>query len=251
MATESEIVAPRNSKKAGARKPCHDIQEAQVDIVFVRTLRDQKSKCQGLQPPAFLESLVRLAHQKSSASTGFSLAAATRELLEVQILPNAQQSNVAEFRERLQKTEVQELLEQNRIPLEFLFRKYAAQDASDEADDEQNLKEFTKMLQNKQLLVEGVTKQMANIVFNNAQHTRYGVSSTVAVDQESQMDFEEFLEAIAAMTECRYPNPYVKFPLRLKWVIRSLLDGEKHDKSPRKKEKSKMKAMAALMHVKK
>ncbi len=47
-------------------------------------------------------------------------------------------------------------------------------------------------------MVDGFNKRHINSIFNNAQITRYGGLQS-AVEAESQMDGEEFLEAVAAV----------------------------------------------------
>ena len=79
-----------------------------------------------------------------------------------------------------------------------------------------NLKEFTKLLHDCGLMKHAMNKRLCNGIFNNAQIARYGECAQAA---ESQMDREEFLEAVAAITACTSPNPYIAFEQRLEELI--------------------------------
>ena len=79
-----------------------------------------------------------------------------------------------------------------------------------------NLKEFTKLLHDCGLMKHAMNKRLCNGIFNNAQIARYGECAQAA---ESQMDQEEFLEAVAAITACTSPNPYIAFEQRLEELI--------------------------------
>ena len=189
-------------------------------------------------PAKFLEALVRLAHAKfrgpdagaaagkkadkrkkrkgSNASECWSLAQCTEMLLERFVFPNALRSDGINFRKMLLREGVQEVFVRHKDKLFSTFAKYAAHEKHSSQGDEINLKEFTMLLNDCGLMKHAMNKRLCNGIFNNAQIARYGECAQAA---ESQMDREEFLEAVAAITACISPNPYIAFEQRLEELI--------------------------------
>jgi hypothetical protein len=269
-------------KKMGGRNTLdvaeNQVTEAQADIIFVRAMRRDGaaraggaggSSDLGLGPADFMQAIIRLANAKlveshttagadagkSEAASdagkkpkkapkkgkkrrGITLANAVQQILEENVLPNATRSDVEAFRLLVQKDHVQEMFAKYREPLYRLFNTYAADDKKDEVKEAQNLKEFTKLLQDKGVINNSFSRQTVQCVFNNAQMTRYGSQG----EEETQMDHEEFLEAVSAVAMCTFPNPYVAFEKRLEWTVQQLLR-----EKPKKGKKGKSFAAATFM----
>jgi hypothetical protein len=213
---------------------CDDknVPPAQVDIIFVRSSRAGA----GLTPAKFLEAIVRLAFCKfkgvvsvakkggkkggkkkggkkaavvdPSDPTSWSLCKCTEELLQRFLLPKALRSDGIAFRKLVATERVQQVFDKFKQPLNKIFTKFAASDQYDDSQADLNLKEFIKFMTDHNLFGGPLNKKMGQSIFNNCQITRYGENAQA---QESQMDDEEFVEAVAAIAVVLNPNPYIAF----------------------------------------
>ena len=189
---------------------------AQLDIIFTRAdLDDDMARNNILEPQDYIEALVRIASAHAETKKGSpnktpeEVAQALKLLLEETIAERAGKSDADSFRELLNSGDVRNVYRTNRDELRLIFAKYAAADMTAvNKKTTMNLKEFELMLKDGNLLTGGMTQQIMTKIFANVQND---------IDV-NEMDYTEFLEAIAAICCYRDGNPYATFDKKLKSV---------------------------------
>ena len=198
---------------------------AQIDIIFTRAdLDDDMSRNNILEPQDYVEALVRIACALAVAAKSSSVGAvpspspetaaeACASLLQDTLAFKAGKSNAAAFRQMLDKPEIRNVFRDNRDNLRLIFAKYAAADMSNQARATMNFKEFEMLLKDGNLLIGGLTQQVVTKIFANVQND----------GDVTELDYAEFLEAIAACSCFRDANPYAKFEDKLAKFIEGRL----------------------------
>eukprot|EP00936_MAST-01D_sp_MAST-1D-sp1_P000567 g567.t1 len=191
--------------------------KAMIDICFVEScLVNGKSQEKSLDAGQFTEAIVRLAHgkydgTKSTAGKGDTTKKKKRELhenlerlLTEHLLPYAQKSSIDEFQRRVANVDVQAVFDRHRPRLSAIFKQYAGVGGSMHTID---MNEFVTLLTDSGVIGEGMSRRDLLSIFNNSQ------TQDTAEDRalSAELNFDEYLEAVAACATYKYPNPYTSF----------------------------------------
>ncbi|GLD94995.1 hypothetical protein PINS_up003620 [Pythium insidiosum] len=186
----------------------------------------------------FVDALVRLAALKLPPPT--SLEERFRELMEQFVLPNALRSQAEIFRAEVASPKVRAVFQKHKATLQRIFRYYSSMHALREQQSTIDLKEFTVLAKDCKLIGSFVTEHTLKQVLGNVQRDEGGDDSnerppaprsnsnaTSSVSASSQdalrVDFADFQEAIAALTQYVICNPYVPLYKRIEQFINELL----------------------------
>ena len=93
-----------------------------------------------------------------------------------------------------------------------------------------NMKEFMKLMKDKKLLDSRLPHKMVHQLFQNVQNDDAAFEEDDD-DMDAEVDYDEFVESIAAVACIVFPNPYVAFEQRIeRFILSRLLIGEKRSK---------------------
>ncbi|DBA00754.1 TPA: hypothetical protein N0F65_001225 [Lagenidium giganteum] len=167
----------------------------------------------------FVDVVIRLAAAKYSK---IPLEERFRELMEQLVLPNALRSQSEIFRAEISAPKVRTVFQKHKASLQRVFRYYASMHTLREQQSTLDLKEFTIFSRDCKLIGTFVTEHtlkqiLANIQRDTSEHTQ------VVNDNDLRVDYNEFLEAIAALTEFVICNPYVPLYKRIEQFINEML----------------------------
>lgn len=160
----------------------------------------------------FVDALIRLAAAKF---TNLPLQERVRELMEQDILPNALRSQSEIFRAEVNNAKVHAVFLKHKLPMQNIFRYYASMHSLREQQSTIALKEFLIFAKDCKLIGSFVTEQTLKQVLVNLQHD----DEPFAGDDKLRVDFMDFQEAIAALTEYVICNPYVPLYKRIEQFI--------------------------------
>lgn len=165
----------------------------------------------------FSEALIRIAEKKFPM---LPFHERLRELLEGYVLPNASRSECDKFREELCRPEVLAVYKKHSAALKRIFRYYAAMRGA-HTDDRNNhafidIKAFFTLAKDCKLLGSCFTEETLKQIFLNIQSQDEDVADN---DADSMVDFSEYQEAIAAMTEYSVCSPYLPLYKRIDTFI--------------------------------
>lgn len=191
-----------------------------IDIICIRVNVDNRDEDGNvgdvdklLDPGEFVEALVRMSHQRAPEGAG-TLTNKFDAMMREQVLQYACQSNSDEFRATLAARDVREIYTRYRPALRAIFTHFAAADnkGGREKLNSISLDEFLMMF-NKADLTSIVSVVHARRIFGSSQ----------VDDDVSEMIYQEFMEAVAALAQHADPNPYVPLSTRLDAFIRVTL----------------------------
>ena len=130
--------------------------------------------------------------------------------MENNLLPFAKRSDVDKFRKQFPALRC--IFQKYAARIKVVFQRFAGLDQDDAEDlDTMNLKEFFAMLKEKKLLDARLPHKLVQH-FQNVQS-----DDTAFGDEEDvEVDYDEFLEAICAIGCIIFPNPYESFEQRIK-----------------------------------
>lgn len=136
------------------------------------------------------------------------------QLLETLIIPNASRSECDAFREQLAKTEIVSVFKKHKESLQRTFYYYAAMNADDERSID--VQGFFALTKDCKLLGSNLTDQNVKHLFLNIQSQD---ETDFDLDDDCKVDFDEYMEAIAAMTEYVVCSPYLPLYKRIDTFI--------------------------------
>ena len=92
-----------------------------------------------------------------------------------------------------------------------------------------NIKEFMQLMKDKQLLGNKLPHKTVQQLFQNVQNDDAAFEEDDD-DMDAEVDYDEFVESVAAVACIVYPNPYVAFEQRIeRFILSYLLVGEKRE----------------------
>ncbi len=191
---------------------------ADCQIIFLQTnqeydaggkiVNDEQNPDGSLTRSEFVEALIRIAYAKYRGKAKTELALSLKKLLENHIIPYAKRSDADIFRKYLRSEAMVKVLSRHQERLEEAFAKTAGRDGKI------SLAEFLDFLRVKKVLEQQRLSEVDVIsIFNCVQVS----SEEVDEDQlmESQMDFDEFTEALISISIFHNPLPYLALEQRL------------------------------------
>ena len=214
-------------------KVCDNVfTQTDIDLIFVRAnweIDEEGNKIDSKNNPdramtssEFVEGLIRVAHGKFNSSMGGTvLTMCLRKLVYQHILPFARRSDAEAFRKVLAGPGVQRVFKKHNKSLKDLFTKRAGLDKS------MSMMEYAKLLRDTNT-IDGKTFSQRNVaeIFNCVQDD--GSASDDTTMMESELDFAEFIESVAAVGAIKYPDPYTDIAQRIeKYLLMFLLSDPK------------------------
>ncbi|KAJ0407423.1 hypothetical protein ATCC90586_003833 [Pythium insidiosum] len=176
----------------------------------------------------FVDALVRLAAVKMPPPA--PLEERFRELMEQFVLPNALRSQAEIFRAEVASPKVRAVFQKHKATLQRIFRYYSSMHALREQQSTIDLKEFTVLAKDCKLIGSFVTEHTLKQVLGNVQRDDVDGGDRPQQQQQQQqradalrVDFADFQEALAALTEYVICNPYVPLYKRVEQFINELL----------------------------
>ena len=150
------------------------------------------------------------------------------------IVPFAKRSDAEVFRKKLGTAEVRGVFLRHGDRLKLLFDRYSKADDSDmheeRAAETMNMKEFMKLMKDKKLLDSRLPHKMVHQLFQNVQNDDAAFEEDDD-DMDAEVDYDEFVESIAAVACIVFPNPYIAFEQRIeRFILTRLLIGERRTK---------------------
>ncbi len=98
------------------------------------------------------------------------------------------------------------------------------------AAETMNMKEFMKLMKDKKLLDSRLPHKMVHQLFQNVQNDDAAFEEDDD-DMDAEVDYDEFVESIAAVACIVFPNPYIAFEQRIeRFILTRLLIGERRTK---------------------
>lgn len=157
-----------------------------------------------------------------------------KRVMDDHIVPFAKRSDAEVFRKKLGTAEVRGVFQRHGDRLKLLFDRYSKADDSDmheeRAAETMNMKEFMKLMKDKKLLDSRLPHKMVHQLFQNVQNDDAAFEEDDD-DMDAEVDYDEFVESIAAVACIVFPNPYVAFEQRIeRFILSRLLIGEKRSK---------------------
>ena len=218
-----------------------------VDLIFIKTnievdevtgdrVAIAMNPDKALTTTEFVEAVVRVAHGfYRPRMKGSPLIDCLRRVMEDHIVPFAKRSDAEAFRKKLASPELRGVFQRHGDRLKALFDKYSKADDSDMHEDRaaetMNLKEFMQLMKDKKLLGTHLPHKTVQTLFQNVQNDDAAFEEEDD-DMDAEVDYDEFVESVAACACIVFPNPYVAFEQRIeRFILSKLLVGEKREKS--------------------
>lgn len=107
---------------------------------------------------------------------------------------------------------MQAVFDRHRVRLRQVFSQYAAMEGFGHSQD---IKEFIAMLADLGVLSDGFSRRNVLTIFNNSQAQQ----SAEDLVTSNELNFTEFLEAIAACAAFKFPNPFTGFAQHLEHFL--------------------------------
>lgn len=225
-----------------------------MDSIFQQVLRSS-GHAGGINdheigPAGFSEALVRLAEKKCP---GMPFHDRLEELLVKFILPNASRSDCDSFRQELTTSEILAVFKKHRVPLQRIFRFYAT---TVEEGGEPNsatavidLKGFVTLAKDVRILNANLSELNLKQIFTNIQHQDKDNGEEQDAEADFEVDYDEFLESIASLTEYVICNPYVPLYKRMDQFISDIfIPRAKHLKQNKRSERSRQTSEITASH---
>jgi len=200
-----------------------DFTSAKLDLIFMVANKakdgDEGSTTAFVNNPdkelttaEFGEALIRVAIGRFNKSG--SSKARLNKMLKDHVLPYAMLCESDHLRQQLALPEVREVMVRHRPNMRQLYNKYAVEDVSLEGKlhaATMNIREVEMMFKEAQLLQAGtnITAQTLRFIFGTVQDTEG------ADDDETELNFPEFVEFMGAAAMWRDPNPFIPYHKRL------------------------------------
>jgi len=193
---------PRRQSVMGAKKS--------LEVVVLETDDDRE-----LGPPEFVELLVRLGNRRFAKDEALTtVASRLEEFIHQDVQAKAARVDSDPFRKLLRDPLVDRVYRKHRRPLERIFAFYGGQDGGMSI----NVEEFSLMLKQVGIMPQYLDQDEVAQLFQCIQKEEIGEEEGAA-----EMDYTEFLEAIAAITTFTIPNPYMGLDQRLELFISETL----------------------------
>ena len=157
-----------------------------------------------------------------------------KRVMDDHVVPFAKRSDAEVFRKKLGSAEVRGVFQRHDDRLKLLFDRYSKADDSDiheeRAAETMNMKEFMQLMKDKKLLDSRLPHKMVHQLFQNVQNDDAAFEEDDD-DMDAEVDYDEFVESIAAVACILFPNPYIAFEQRIeRFILTRLLVGEKRTK---------------------
>ena len=141
-----------------------------------------------------------------------------KKLINKHILPFAKRSDAEAFRKIIGGKGVQRVFKKHSQELKKIFAKRAGLDKS------MSMMEYSKLLRDTRT-IDGKSFSHKNLVevFNNVQDEGNGSKNENEM-RESELDYAEFIESLAAIAAYKYPDPYTDISQRVeKYILMYIL----------------------------
>ncbi|OQR95661.1 hypothetical protein THRCLA_07681 [Thraustotheca clavata] len=202
-----------------------------VDAIYHHCVDDKDATSpREMNPPNFVQALVHIADKKFPT---LPFEERIHELLEKFIVPNACRAQPEVFRLLLKSPEVRGVYQKYKVSLQYVFKYYSSMKSVDtivtpnsKSSSTIDLNEFLSLTKDCKLIGSFITDVTVRHIFILVQH-QYDDSETqvdmIAEDDSLQVDYSEFEEALAALTEYIICNPYVPLNKRLEQFISEMI----------------------------
>ncbi|KAK3258269.1 hypothetical protein CYMTET_32678, partial [Cymbomonas tetramitiformis] len=185
-------------------------------------------------PEEFTEALIRIAAVKFKDSHK-TLAGRLEALILGPMSSEAGRCDTSIFRAMVGLPETQAVLQKHGGHLELIFAHYAAEEGI-VGMGTMSISEYKAFLKDCKIFNDTFNDTAMNVIFGNVLDARGGGGG----DDEPELGFGEFLEAVAAIVQYRMCNPYQPFPQRLdNFITRNIIPHAKAAKAQIKKAPSK------------
>eukprot|EP01064_Diplonema_japonicum_P036765 TRINITY_DN838_c1_g1_i2.p1 TRINITY_DN838_c1_g1~~TRINITY_DN838_c1_g1_i2.p1 ORF type:complete len:1013 (+),score=207.62 TRINITY_DN838_c1_g1_i2:68-3040(+) len=191
------------------KPPKHSISTQQAEQIFTTVASGVSKNILQLNPQAFVETLVRIAHVKIPPARGLSIADRLKQFLVQSVFPCVMYSNVDEYRDMFSTPQMQEVVNDFKATLLKTFNHYCVVDKASAQTSTMNLKDFWRMLTEAKVTGEALSISAVSLIFSNCQSPSDGAGF-------DEMVFSEFIEAIAACALCKNPVPVLPPSCRLR-----------------------------------
>ncbi|OQR94581.1 hypothetical protein ACHHYP_01116 [Achlya hypogyna] len=201
-----------------------------VDAIYHQCVTSKNSAAPREMAPAdFVQALIYLADKKFPSVVFEDRIA---ELLDKCVIPNASRSQPEAFRLLLRLPEVRAVYHKYKAPLQHIFKYYASMKTDDEmttatkSSSTIDVNEFLNLVKDCKLIgffvTDVIVKQIFVLVQRQYDDTETQVN-TSAEEEDLQVDFAEFEEALAVLTEHVICNPYIPISKRLEQFITEMV----------------------------
>ncbi|KAH9128281.1 hypothetical protein AeMF1_001543 [Aphanomyces euteiches] len=207
--------------------------QAWVEAVYYECVQKDmaNSNSKGMIPSEFIAALVMLADKKFPHVV---FEERIRELIEKCIIPHACRSQPEVFRLLLQTADVRGVYQKFKQPLQKTFKYYSSVKMNDTTKTSKSrstigVAEFVMMAKDCKLIGSYVTENTVKQIFVLVQRhpddegEDENSETPAAANDELQVDFTEFEEALGALTEYVVANPYIPFFKRLEQFIGDMI----------------------------
>ncbi|CAK4364531.1 unnamed protein product [Aphanomyces euteiches] len=207
--------------------------QAWVEAVYYKCVQKDmaNSNSKGMIPSEFIAALVMLADKKFPHVV---FEERIRELIEKCIIPHACRSQPEVFRLLLQTADVRGVYQKFKQPLQKTFKYYSSVKMNDTTTTSKSrstigVAEFVMMAKDCKLIGSYVTENTVKQIFVLVQRhpddegEDENGETPAAANDELQVDFTEFEEALGALTEYVVANPYIPFFKRLEQFIGDMI----------------------------
>eukprot|EP01006_Ploeotia_vitrea_P016673 TRINITY_DN47485_c0_g1_i1.p1 TRINITY_DN47485_c0_g1~~TRINITY_DN47485_c0_g1_i1.p1 ORF type:complete len:926 (+),score=39.15 TRINITY_DN47485_c0_g1_i1:409-2778(+) len=193
--------------------PSKTISKGQLDVIMSRILyKDQTDtgKTDRLHPRGFIELLIRLAnlryHDDSSCPT---LASRFNSFMMDHCIPYGGVTSSDHLKQQAQNPMLQNVLRRYHRQLSKIFVFFAADDIYDPSATTMNIREFASVWRDAEFIDKQFTRNDVLCLFNACQN------NTEHYNEDSEMDFDEFLTGLVSMSLWKNPNPFVSDAIRM------------------------------------
>lgn len=171
-----------------------------------------------------MELLTRLAILKYPQ--GPNLETRLRTLIEKAILPNALRSQFIKFRAQICSPNLLAVFQKHKLALQRIFRYYVVMHHLREQKSTMGFDEFLIFARDCRIVAAYMSEQVLKQIFINAQYSEtggYENDTKYREDSSLCLDFDQFKEAIGAITLYVLCSPYIPMFQRLEHFISDFL----------------------------
>nr|CCA20599.1 conserved hypothetical protein [Albugo laibachii Nc14] len=172
-----------------------------------------------LREDEFVEVLIRLAGLKYPQTLTLGLRLCN--LIEKLVLPNALRSQSVKFRAEICSPNLLAVFQKHKVALQRVFRYYVVMHHLREDKSSMGFDEFSIFARDCRVVAAYVSEQVLKQIFINAQHKETEENTSTKFREESTLclNFEQFKEAIGAMSVYVLCSPYIPLFQRLERFI--------------------------------
>ncbi|KDO16559.1 hypothetical protein SPRG_17926 [Saprolegnia parasitica CBS 223.65] len=202
-----------------------------VDAIYHHCVeaQDDGTAQREMSPMDFVHALILVADKKFPSMV---FEERIQELLDKCVLPNASRSQPEAFRLLLHSPDVRAVFLKYKSALQHIFKYYSNMKTDDEmtaaskSSTTLDVNEFLNLAKDCKLMgffvTDAIVKQVFILVQRQYDDTETQVSTTTT-DDELQIDFAEFEEALAVLTEHVICNPYIPLHKRLEQFVTEMV----------------------------